>query len=314
MKKKQKKQPPHKNTLTLMLLPHYSGKPIFTLKMRKWFLYFLLTAWVGIIAIFCFSLFYSSSVTRKLINYSSLVAQNKLQMHQIGNHRKKTAILDAQVRELLERDQQLRALLGLGSFNMDKATARASKKKINYTAEQSLTDLDSLLDQMKMEITVREASLGSLKETIRNYQRRFAHTPSIWPVYGRFGSGYGWRKHPILGVWHMHRGIDFPTWYGAPVKATADGVVERVGWLGGYGKAVIINHLYGIKTLYGHNSRFLVKKGMKVKKGQVIAEAGSTGMSTGPHVHYEIIKRRKAIRPNRYLNLNMFTAAKKRLW
>ena len=305
-----KKRPP--NIVTIMLVPHYSGQSRFAIKMPKWVLVSLVTSFFICILIFSVSLFYSSSLTRKLINYSSLVAQTQLQKHQIGNMRKQTAILDSQIRELLERDQQLRGLLGLGSFNMDKATAKLKKKSIPL--DETVGDINNLLTQIQLDLNIREESYKSLKTTVKSYQNRFAHTPSIWPVYGRMGSLYGWRRHPILRRWHFHQGVDFPTWYGAPVKCTADGVIEKVGWIRGYGKTVIINHLYGIKTLYAHNSRFLVTKGMKVKKGQVIAEAGSTGLSTGTHVHYEVIKGRKPIYPNRYLTLDLFTAAKKKYW
>jgi len=303
-----------KSFLTFMLVPHDSGKSLFSLKISKLTLYIFTATMILIVFLIIGSFFYSSSLTRKLIDYSSIVARNKLQKHQIGTLKKKLAVLDVELSELLERDQQIRGLLGLGNFNMDKASATLQKKKINYAPDQDLGALDSIADNIDSQLLLRQASYKSLKEIVSLYQKRFAHTPSIVPVYGRMGSRFGWRKHPILGAWHFHRGVDFPTWRGAPVKSTADGIVKKTTWLRGYGKTVVIDHLYGLKTLYAHNSRFLVKKGMKVKKGQVIAEAGSSGLSTGVHVHYEVLKGNRPVYPNTYLKLDLFTAARYNYW
>ena len=303
-----------KNLITLMLVPHFSGKPLFSIRLYKWMLYFVLTAWIGILVIFFLSLLYSSSVTRKLINYSSLIAENKVQKHQINNLRKKMTAIDSQARELFERDQHIRGLLGLGSYEGSRDSSLSQKKKLKSFENYSLENMNLQLDQYQAETSKQADSYSALLDTVQAYLKRFSFTPSIPPIYGRVGSGFGWRRHPILGVYHLHSGVDFPTWRGALVKATASGVIEEAGWKQGYGRAVVINHQYGLKTLYGHNSRLLVSRGMHVKKGQVIAEAGSTGLSTGVHVHYEVRRGDTPIQPNRYLSLNLFTAAKQKYW
>ena len=118
------------------------------------------------------------------------------------------------------------------------------------------------------------------------------------PVNGRQTSGFGYRRHPILGYMKMHSGIDFGAPYGAPIYATADGVVALAGRKGGYGNFVQINHGSGIGTGYGHMSRIATSAGARVRQGQIIGYVGSTGLSTGPHLHYELYRNGRTVNPN----------------
>jgi len=117
------------------------------------------------------------------------------------------------------------------------------------------------------------------------------------PVGGAVSSGFGMRRHPILGYRRMHSGLDFRAGYGTPILATADGVVNYAGRKGGYGNFVKINHGNGLATGYAHMSRFAVSNGTRVRQGQVIGYVGSTGLSTGPHLHYELYRNNRAIDP-----------------
>lgn len=121
----------------------------------------------------------------------------------------------------------------------------------------------------------------------------------IWPApgYARVSSPFGYRIHPIFGTRKMHTGVDISAPMGASIVAATDGVVQSAGGLGGYGNAVIIDHGGGIATLYAHNSKLLVSAGQSVQRGQVIAKAGSTGYSTGPHLHFEVRKDGTYINP-----------------
>ena len=118
-----------------------------------------------------------------------------------------------------------------------------------------------------------------------------------WPVAGRITSGFGLRVHPILRFARMHRGIDFGAGYGAPIVAAADGQVTNSGWAGGYGRQVRISHGGGIVTSYSHMSRLVAEPGSFVRQGQLIGYVGSSGLSTGPHLHYEVLRNGTAVNP-----------------
>jgi murein DD-endopeptidase MepM/ murein hydrolase activator NlpD len=120
---------------------------------------------------------------------------------------------------------------------------------------------------------------------------------AVWPVAGRITSGFGLRVHPILRFARMHRGIDFGAGYGAPIVAAADGQVTLSGWSGGYGRQVRIAHGGGIVTTYSHMSRLVAEPGSLVRQGQLIGYVGSSGLSTGPHLHYEVHRNGTAVNP-----------------
>lgn len=123
----------------------------------------------------------------------------------------------------------------------------------------------------------------------------------IWPVQGEITSEYGWRTHPVFGDARYHSGLDIGVDYDVPVAAADSGVVIHAGWLGGYGYAVILDHGGGIQTLYGHNNSVNVSEGQNVVQGATIAYAGSTGYSTGPHVHFEVRVNGEPTNPYDYL-------------
>jgi murein DD-endopeptidase MepM/ murein hydrolase activator NlpD len=136
----------------------------------------------------------------------------------------------------------------------------------------------------------------STRKSKGNYKGTFTGGLGL-PVSGRISCPFGYRIHPITRVHSMHTGVDIACPTGTPVHAAADGEVIVASWMGAYGNAVVIDHGGGVSTLYGHNSRLLVKNGQRVKKGQVIAKAGSTGWSTGPHCHFEKRVNGKPVNP-----------------
>lgn len=150
---------------------------------------------------------------------------------------------------------------------------------------------------------VRRSEVGQVQdfEKMARSTDALATKPSIWPVSGEVTSGFGWRNSPWGGGSELHAGIDIANNLGTPIVATADGTVVRSEWSGGYGNVVQIDHGNGIETIYGHNSRIIVNAGHSVKKGQVIAYLGSTGRSTGPHVHYEVRVNGAAVDPVSFL-------------
>ncbi|WP_324669015.1 M23 family metallopeptidase [Geochorda subterranea] len=141
----------------------------------------------------------------------------------------------------------------------------------------------------------------ALRSRTLEFVRMRAHTPSIWPTEGWLSSGYGPRTHPITGQSDYHYGVDIAGMVGTPIRAAADGQVVSAGRRSGYGLTIVIDHGYGRQTLYGHLSRIQVKVGQRVTKGQVIGAMGSTGLSTGPHLHYEVRVNGRPVNPLNYL-------------
>ncbi len=172
-----------------------------------------------------------------------------------------------------------------------------------YT-ESLLVKLNEDLDHLSYEASQRELSFHSLDAFFKDQSSLLTSTPSVWPSRGWVTSGFGYRLSPFTGLRELHEGIDIATQLNADVVATANGVVIDSTRQGGYGNVIEIDHGYGIVTRYGHNSLNLVKRGDRVKRGQVIAKVGSTGRSTGPHLHYEVMLNGIPVNPLRYILTN----------
>jgi murein DD-endopeptidase MepM/ murein hydrolase activator NlpD len=140
-----------------------------------------------------------------------------------------------------------------------------------------------------------------LHQEAEKFKKYLSRIPLGPPVWGRITSRYGYRIDPFTGRYEFHDGIDIKAPWGTRVRATADGKVIYAGWKAGYGKTVIIRHAYGFKTMYAHLSRIKVRAGQWVKSGDVIGYVGSTGRSTGPHVHYEVWRYSKRENPIKYM-------------
>ncbi len=166
--------------------------------------------------------------------------------------------------------------------------------------KQLLTEMDKL----KFRAKISKRNFQEVRNKIEKVNTYLSEIPAGFPTKGRLVSGFGYRKHPLRGGYHLHSGIDIDAPYGRKVKATGNGVVVRAGVSeSGYGIQVEIDHGNGFKTKYAHLSKVLVRIGQKVKRGDVIGKVGSTGWSTGPHLHYEVIKGKKKINPYPYLTL-----------
>ena len=140
-------------------------------------------------------------------------------------------------------------------------------------------------------------SLSDLDEAFQVRSRLLSATPSVMPAQGWFSHGYGWRKDPFTGKRQFHRGVDIVNHRGTPIVATADGVVSRAVRVADLGKSIDISHGRGFVTRYAHMSEMLVKPGQAVRRGEVIGKIGSTGRSTGDHLHYEIFYDGRRVNP-----------------
>ena len=197
-------------------------------------------------------------------------------------------------------------------------TPRVSTSERFYTAnnEQRYSYLNSLRDAelikdltiktdlLDRQLYVQIKSFDELQQLARNNRDRIDHIPSIQPISSenmkKMASGYGYRRDPIYGTGRFHEGLDFAADTGTPVYATADGKVVHADWQSGYGNLLEIDHGYGYVTRYAHLSKFKVKEGDEVKRGDLIAETGNTGKSTGPHLHYEVRYRNSPQNPINY--------------
>ena len=157
------------------------------------------------------------------------------------------------------------------------------------------------LEQLDQQARVQVVSFQQLDEFFKNQKSLLSSTPSIWPTRGWVTSGFGMRKSPFTGLNETHKGWDIGARMGSQIRTTADGVVVVAGRKSGYGKMVEIDHGYGISTRYGHNSKNLVEVGDRVKRGALIGMVGSTGRSTGPHLHYEVLLNGVPVNPKNYI-------------
>jgi len=161
-----------------------------------------------------------------------------------------------------------------------------------YLNSDILIELKSKIDEINSMATVQKESFKTIAERSGEWKREMDHFPGISPVSVKFrlGDTFKWRTiHPVLGTPRMHNGQDFEVPYGTEVYATGDGSVIESGWnSGGFGNCIVIDHGYGLQTVYGHLSNIKVVKDQNVKRGDLIGISGNTGMTTGPHLHYQV--------------------------
>ncbi len=177
-------------------------------------------------------------------------------------------------------------------------SARAAKQKVLAAAEED----EAAWKKQQSELLAESESITELLEAASVAKPVEAGSGVLqWPVVGEVTSGYGYRIHPIFHVRKMHTGIDIDADMGDPIRAASGGTVVSAGWRGGYGKCVVISHGGGLATLYGHLSVIEVSAGEAVERGEVIGKVGSTGYSTGPHLHFEVRVNGATVDPLGYL-------------
>ncbi|MFV0305744.1 MAG: M23 family metallopeptidase [Moheibacter sp.] len=167
-----------------------------------------------------------------------------------------------------------------------------------------VTEVSKNIDILNKQLVIQSKSLDDIVISAKEKDKMLTHLPAIQPIANkdlkRLASGFGMRLHPVLKIGKMHEGLDFSAKTGTPIYATGDGKVKLSGREGGYGNVVKIDHNYGYETLYAHMSKTSVKTGQSVKRGDVIGYVGSTGLSTGAHLHYEIHKDGAPVDPVSY--------------
>ncbi len=196
-------------------------------------------------------------------------------------------------------------MLAVGPHEASDADPFAPEAVGNLSGEVLALDPVELpleIERMKEDARLEQQTLADLLEYFHDAERLLSHTPSLNPAHTPwFTSSFGKRRDPMHGAFLMHKGLDLGGPVGSEIVAPADGVVIFTGPRGGYGKTVVVAHGYGLQTHFAHLSRFRVEKGERVRRGDVIAEMGSTGKSTGPHLHYEVRRAGQPLDPRRFI-------------
>lgn len=213
--------------------------------------------------------------------------------------------IEQQQERLLSKQADIKKMMGVQEdVPVTTESSGGGKGGSGPTRDALVTGEDSYLmaQQIKNQLDLQEKELDELLAKVNNDKAYFRSLPNQWPTSGEISSYYGWRKSPFGGRSEsFHDGIDIANDSGTKVCAAADGQVVFAGWQPVYGRTILIEHGHGFATKYAHNSALLVEEGDRVKKGQVIARMGTSGRSTGPHLHFSIMKWDQTLDPLIYL-------------
>lgn len=182
------------------------------------------------------------------------------------------------------------ASLPSSSFGMDKVNPKIAMNEFSVKTDSLKDTVDQVEQRLQRVYELRQDKISY-----------WASVPTLWPVQGFVTSGFGSRHAPLRGGTRFHEGIDIASPVGTPIKTPADGVVTFAGYKSGLGKVVVVDHGYGISTMYGHNSDLFVAEGDRIKRGMVISSIGMTGRTTGPHLHYQIMVDGVPVDPMKYI-------------
>ena len=244
---------------------------------------------------------------RKVAGQSDIIYQQKKQVRkfaaEINTLKSELTVLNEFQKKIriianLETDGEQDGLFGVGGPMPEDLDPDLSFKE---NSGSLVREMHEQVEQLNTASVSQKNAFESLLQGLELKRNLLACTPAIRPTNGWISSKFGYRKSPFTSLKELHKGIDFAAPKGTPVIATADGVVTFSGTKGLLGKLVVIDHGHGLVTRYGHNSKIFKKRGDKVKRGDIIAEVGSTGRSTGPHVHYEVRLNGVPINPSRYI-------------
>jgi len=295
--------------LTIMIVPHSHGKVVnFQTNVFALLLGLLLS--IGVISSFFY--FNRSSVSSK-IEISNLMNQNRETLASLDQLRDENANLFKAAKRFQTSLSQSLSLLGIQqvesksdtSLNNSDLSSLFSSKEITTGSARELADIKELTSYLESAVDPIE-QIGKM---IKTQQSLFTEIPSICPIKSpnlHISMAFGPNMHPLNNQWYIHKGIDFSTYRsGDPVMATASGQIVNVGFDSNYGNFVIIKHNHGIYTRYAHLSNYRVKKGQLVEQGFVIGYVGNTGISTGPHLHYEVHIGSDVVDPAKYVNIKL---------
>jgi len=241
--------------------------------------------------------------------------QNKLLSQRLSYYSKKYEKLNSTLDSFIINNNDLRISANLPAIkNSDLSFGVGGNLSSNSfissnNISKAINNLDKVVDRIDSKIEIEKNSFTKIKNGLHRNELLFEALPALKPAAGFLGDGFGMRYHPILHYNRMHMGVDIIADSGTPFYAPGGGVIEFAGVKGGYGNTVVINHGFGYKTLYGHLSKFIVKDGQKVKRGDLLGYTGNSGLlTTGPHLHYEVHHNGVPINPRNFIfdDVNIF--------
>lgn len=289
--------------VSVFIVPH-NGLPSFRVNLPIIFFLALAMSWTGVTI-------WAGYVAGRHVDYYVTKADNKILRAKMDYASLQVEKGLAYLEMTRKTDQQLRKMIGMTRDITDNRSAVGGPDAAEVSDFRKLlsskasgvreTSLNNAIVQMQEESRRRLSSYAEITWYITNKRNSAQATPSIWPAEGRITSSFGYRIAPLRVASEFHTGIDVANEAGTPIRATADGVVRYAGWANGYGMSMVIDHGFGYSTLYGHLSEISIKEGAQVKRGQLVGRMGSTGTSTGSHVHYEVWIDGIAKDPSRYL-------------
>jgi murein DD-endopeptidase MepM/ murein hydrolase activator NlpD len=313
--RRKKKIRPNDNSFTLLLVSN-SEKSV-----RRWHLPSRLIALLIVAVLGC-----GAGLIYFVVSYSNLAQKTEdlfyleQTAHQQQKEMEKIKALQEELEYKLEEvdklDNEVRSLLDIDQVSSSSASSFSARGGHNVERRAQMIEEGEYLKVEDIQKTKEELQafnataaakieeLNALKKDVRQRLDYLASYPSLWPTKGRLTSGFGERPSPFTGRLEFHAGIDIANRTGTQIMAAGKGTVTFTGYKKGYGYLVTIDHGYGFTTNYAHLSQILVEAGQKVEKGEVIAKMGNTGRSTGPHLHFEILKEGEPVDPLQYLQEN----------
>ena len=297
------------NKLTIMVVPHSQGKVI-NIQTNVFALILGFVIFLGVIVSF---FFYNSHSVNDSMEISSLVEQNRSTLASLDELRDENANLFQAAQRFQTSLSKSLSLLGIDQVKKSSESSVSNSDLASLFDSTELTQGSSREVQDLKELTsyLEDAvePIEQIGKMLKTQQNLFTEIPSISPVKNpnyHVSMAFGPNLHPLTGSWYIHKGIDLSTYRsGDPVVATASGQVVTVAFDNSFGNYIIIKHNHGMYTRYAHLNSFRVKKGQQVDQGQIIGTIGNTGISTGPHLHYEVHIGSDVVDPAKYININL---------
>ena len=298
-----------KKTLTILVVPH-GGTGTCRLSVPRRLIAILSFCCITLLVGVCFLTISYFNKTYNELTLINLEQENRLLTEKLDTFEDRVGQLTMEIDSILSENQVFRRIAGLEMLDKE-----VTEVGIGGTLPEHYDELFEMNSELaknlfarenQVEVMLRKTDLinQSLQEAMESMEAsadKWAHYPSIKPTTGHISSFFCKRKHPIYHMVQFHNAIDISTGEGEPIVATADGKVVKSSRLVGYGLTIVVDHGYGIRTRYAHCSKSKVRKGRKVKRGEVIGYVGQSGITTGPNLHYEVVVNGRPTNPLNYI-------------